>query len=138
MIDPELRAAATDVLIRYATGIDFRDWALFRTCFTTDCDVDYGEIGHWRSCEEITAWMAETHEPFGPTMHRVTNISFAAEAGGLESRSYVQAVLVLADRSAAIHAYGSYHDSFVSTDGGLRIARRLFSLGITELHPATA
>lgn len=135
-IDTLLRAEATDVLVRYATGIDSRDWALFRTCFTEDCDVDYGEIGHWLSCDEITTWMAETHEPFGPTMHRITNITFAGDQDAVTSRSYVQAVLVMPDRSSSIHAYGSYDDVVLRSGGGLRIARRLFTLAITEVHSA--
>ena len=44
-IDHEVRADVADVLVRYATGIDRRDWELFRTCFTEDCDADYGDIG---------------------------------------------------------------------------------------------
>jgi len=32
----------TDVLVRYATGIDTKDWTLFRTCFTNDVSADYG------------------------------------------------------------------------------------------------
>ena len=135
-IPTSLREEATDVLIRYATGIDSRDWPLFGTCFTVDCDVDYGEIGHWRSREEITAWMAQTHDPFGPTMHRITNVSFGSDIDPLVSKSYVQAVLVTSDRTAAIHAYGWYSDVFARTEDGLRIARRVFALGITEMHSA--
>jgi hypothetical protein len=34
-----------DVVLRYATGIDRRDWPLFRTVFTDDCELDYGKVG---------------------------------------------------------------------------------------------
>jgi len=44
-VDRDVRADVADVLVRYATGIDQRDWALFRTCFTEDCEADYGGIG---------------------------------------------------------------------------------------------
>ena len=39
-VDRAVRQDVADVLVRYATGIDRRDWALFRACFTEDCDVD--------------------------------------------------------------------------------------------------
>lgn len=29
----------SQVLLRFTTGIDRRDWALFRTAFTDDCQV---------------------------------------------------------------------------------------------------
>ena len=54
-LDRGTRQDVTDVLVRYATGIDQRDWALFRTCFTEDCVVDYGDIGLWHGVDEVTA-----------------------------------------------------------------------------------
>ena len=44
-LDRAARGDIAEVLVRYATGIDRRDWTLFRTCFTDDCDADYGDIG---------------------------------------------------------------------------------------------
>jgi SnoaL-like domain len=37
----EVRAAVLDVLARFAHGIDGRDWALYRSVFTDEIDVDY-------------------------------------------------------------------------------------------------
>jgi len=37
----ETRAAVLDVLARFAHGIDGRDWALYRSVFTDEIDVDY-------------------------------------------------------------------------------------------------
>jgi 3-phenylpropionate/cinnamic acid dioxygenase small subunit len=128
-------AAIADVLVRYATGIDRRDWKLFSTCFTVDCDADYGEIGHWHGTEEITAWMADSHEPLGLTMHRITNVVVAiADDATATSRSYVHGVVTTADRSAAIHAFGYYDDELVSTSDGWQIARRLFTPVTMEMH----
>ncbi len=42
-IDREVRQDIAEVLVRYATGIDRRDWALLRSCFTDDCEADYGD-----------------------------------------------------------------------------------------------
>jgi len=33
------RAAISDVLIRYATGVDTRDWPLLRSCFTDEIET---------------------------------------------------------------------------------------------------
>jgi hypothetical protein len=37
----EDRAAALDVLARFAHGIDGRDWVLYRSVFTDEVDIDY-------------------------------------------------------------------------------------------------
>ena len=47
----------TEVLIRYATGIDSKDWVLLRTCWTEDVDVDYGEVGRYSGADAITGLM---------------------------------------------------------------------------------
>jgi hypothetical protein len=45
------------VLIGYATGIDQRDWALFHSLFTSDCDADYGSFGKWHGANLLTEYM---------------------------------------------------------------------------------
>jgi SnoaL-like domain len=42
-LDVRARLDIADVLVRYASGIDRCDWALFRSCFTDDCDADYDD-----------------------------------------------------------------------------------------------
>jgi 3-phenylpropionate/cinnamic acid dioxygenase small subunit len=130
----DVRNAVTDVLVRYASGIDSRDWNLLRSCFTDDCDADYGDIGHWRGADEINAWMAQTHDPLGPTLHRITNVTMAESDGGVVTRCYVHALITLPDRSA-IHAYGWYDDVLVSGRDGWKIAVRRFTSVATESRP---
>ncbi len=132
-LDRDVRDRVTDVLVRYATGIDSRDWELFKTCFTGDCDADYGDIGHWHGSDEIAAWMAQTHEPVGPTLHRITNIALTPVGERVVARSYVHAVLVMSD-GAAIHGFGMYDDELVSSPDGWRIARRRFTTVTVERH----
>lgn len=50
-----------EVLIRYATGIDQRDWDLFRTCWTPDVVADYGEIGQFAGIDVLTDFMFASH-----------------------------------------------------------------------------
>ena len=39
------RAEISDVLHRYATGLDMREWALYRSIFTDEVDIDFSSIG---------------------------------------------------------------------------------------------
>jgi 3-phenylpropionate/cinnamic acid dioxygenase small subunit len=123
--DRAARQDVADVLVRYATGIDRRDWELFRTCFTDDCVADYGDIGVWHGANEITAWMDATHAPMGHTMHRITNQAVTPTADGMAARSYVHVILQVAGN--VIQGYGFYDDELVETDAGWKIARRRFT-----------
>jgi len=42
-----------EVLIRYATGIDSKDWSLLRSCWTDEIDVDYQQLGRFASADAI-------------------------------------------------------------------------------------
>lgn len=127
MTEYQDRQDISDVLIRYASGIDGRDWALFRTVFTADCDVDYGDIGHWRSVEEITDFMDRAHAMAGHTLHRVTNIAVTVEGDRAAARAYVDALILAQDNATGVQAAGFYDDELVRTDAGWRIARRRFT-----------
>jgi 3-phenylpropionate/cinnamic acid dioxygenase small subunit len=135
-VDREVRQDVADLLIRYATGIDARDWPLFRSCFTDDCEADYGDdIGVWHSADAITAWMRETHEPCGHTMHRITNIVVTPRDGGVAARSYVDGLIMFGDNQAGTRATGYYDDELVATDDGWKIARRRFTAVLLQFFP---
>ena len=126
-IDHEVRAAVAEVLVRYATGIDRRDWALFRSCFTEDCDADYGAVGVWRGAGALTEWMRETHAPCGHTLHRITNEVVTPHDHGVSSHSYVDALIMSADNMSGTQAVGYYDDVLVQVSGEWKIARRRFT-----------
>ena len=127
-LERAMREDVAEVLVRYATGIDQRDWTLFRTCFTDDCVADYGEIGRWRGVDQITDWMDTTHAPFGHTMHRITNVSVQPTPDGATARSYVHVVLRDTANAHGVQAYGFYDDALVRTDSGWKIAQRRYTM----------
>ena len=120
------REEITDVLIRYATGIDRKDWPLFRTVFTDDCELDYGEIGTFTGVDAITEFMDQAHSMAGHTMHRLTNQVIAVDGDKAEARTYVDALIML-DANSGANAVGFYDDELVRGDGGWRVARRRFT-----------
>ena len=134
-VDPEVRTDVGDLLFRYAAGIDQRDWELFRSCFTDECEADYGAIGVWHSGDEITTWMRDVHEPAGHTMHRITNVMVAPRADGVGARSYVEALVMFADNANGTRATGFYDDELVQTGDGWKIARRRFTMVLLQLVP---
>ncbi len=126
--DREVEHDVAEVLVRYATGIDRRDWGLFRTCFTPDVEADYGDIGVWHGVDEITEWMRVTHEPCGHTLHRITNVAVTpVDEDHVLARSYVQALVLFGDNTSGVNAVGFYDDDLVRTDDGWKIAHRQFT-----------
>jgi 3-phenylpropionate/cinnamic acid dioxygenase small subunit len=122
----EDREGIADVLVRYATGIDRRDWPLFRTVFTDDCELDYGEVGSWKGADAVTEFMQQAHAMAGHTMHRLTNQVITVDGDKAQSRTYVDALIMVGDKGSGVNAAGFYDDEFVRTEQGWQIARRRF------------
>jgi 3-phenylpropionate/cinnamic acid dioxygenase small subunit len=127
MTDRDDRQDISDLLVRYATGIDRRDWPLFRTVFTDDCELDYGEIGAWQGVDAVTEFMDTTHAMAGHTLHRLTNQAIALDGDKATARTYIDAVIMFGDNQSGVNAWGFYDDDIVRTDKGWRIARRRFT-----------
>jgi 3-phenylpropionate/cinnamic acid dioxygenase small subunit len=127
MTERDDRQDISDVLVRYATGIDRRDWPLFRTVFTDDCQLDYGEIGIWNGVDAVTDFMEQTHAMAGHTMHRLTNQTIVVDGDKASSRTYVDAVIMFGDNQGGVNALGFYDDEIVRTADGWRIALRQFT-----------
>jgi 3-phenylpropionate/cinnamic acid dioxygenase small subunit len=127
MTDREDRQDIAEVLVRYATGIDRRDWSLFRTVFTDDCELDYGEIGAWHGIDAVAEFMQQAHAMAGHTLHRLTNQVITVNGDRAEARSYVDALIMVGDNTSGVNGIGYYDDELVRTDTGWRIARRRFT-----------
>ena len=126
MTEREDRQDIADVLVRYATGIDRRDWPLFRTVFTDDCELDYGEVGSWQGVDAVTEFMQQAHALAGHTMHRLTNQVIAVDGDSAQARTYVDALIMLANNNSGVNAAGFYDDELVRTERGWQIVRRRF------------
>jgi len=120
----EDRQDISDLLVRYATGIDRRDWALFRTVFTDDCELDYGEIGVWKGVDAVTDFMEQVHALAGHTMHRLSNHAIAVDGDKAVARTYIDGLIMGGDNKSGVNAIGFYDDEIVRTEDGWRIARR--------------
>jgi hypothetical protein len=116
-----------EVLIRYATGIDSKDWPLLRSCWTDEIDVDYQQLGRFTSPDALTDVMRQLHENMGPTYHRLSNFVISVEGDRATVRSYVHAVLMLQpdDDTNWVDALGHYDDVFLRTTDGWRINKRV-------------
>ncbi|ODR18409.1 nuclear transport factor 2 family protein [Mycolicibacterium porcinum] len=123
----EDRSDIIDVLVRYATGIDRRDWPLFRTVFTDDCVLDYGEIGSWNGVDAVTEFMDQVHAMAGHTMHRLSNHAIAVDGDTATARTYVDSLIMAQDNSSGVSGIGFYDDDLVRTSSGWQIARRRFT-----------
>jgi 3-phenylpropionate/cinnamic acid dioxygenase small subunit len=123
----EDRQDISDVLLRYATGIDRRDWTVFRSAFTQDCELDYGEIGTWHGVDAVTDFMEKSHAMAGHTMHRLTNQVIAVDGDVAVARTYVDGLIMFGENDSGVNAVGFYDDDVVRTDAGWRIARRRFT-----------
>ncbi|MDT5145379.1 MAG: hypothetical protein QOC58_24 [Mycobacterium sp.] len=127
MTESEDKQNISDLLVRYATGIDRRDWPLFRTVFTDDCELDYGEIGAWSGVDAVTDFMTRAHAPAGHTLHRLSNQVITVDGDTASARTYVDALIMAGDNQTGVNGIGFYDDHIVRGADGWRIARRRFT-----------
>ena len=127
------RAEISDVFTRYATGIDTRDWALWRTCFTDDAEfcpsarppfIVSGADAVVRRCKENV-------EGFDATQHTITNHKIELDGDTAHCTSYVHAQHVLQSDFPGGHMIlaGIYTCEFIRTAEGWKI--RKYSLTIS-------
>lgn len=121
------RQDISDLLVRYATGIDRRDWPLFRTVFTDDCELDYGEIGRWTGVDAVAGFMEQVHALAGHTLHRLSNQAITVDGDHATARTYIDGLILAADNNSGVNAIGFYDDEMVRTPAGWRIARRRYT-----------
>jgi 3-phenylpropionate/cinnamic acid dioxygenase small subunit len=127
MLSHEDERQITAVMIRYATGIDRRDWPLLATCFTTDCRSEYGNFGKFETGKALVEFMDMAHRDVGPTLHRMSNTVIQGDGDRATARTYVDALLTPREDGSVTHrGVGYYDDDLVKTADGWRISHRRF------------
>jgi len=124
----EVRIELEDVLTRYASAIDNREWELLDDVFTTDARLDYRSAGGIEGTFPVVRdWLAEVLPIFDVTQHLVVNREFSTSDHGVRGRACFLNVnrLHVEGKLWLFTVGGRYHDEFVDTPGGWRIAQRI-------------
>ena len=123
------RQAISDVVIRYATGIDMRDWEAYRSCFTDQLEVDFTSFsgGEPRTLtgDEWVAGVRAGLSGFAATQHISTNHVITLDGDEATCVSYMQAQHYLPNEKGdnALTLGGYYTNTLVRTGDGWRIRR---------------
>jgi len=118
------RIALQDVLLRYAAGVDERDFALYESCFADHVEVvGFGpEPFHGRA-----AWVTYVKgalERFGPTQHMLGPQLATVDGDRAHCRTDVQATHYLKEPQGQILTlWATYESDMVRTAEGWKIVR---------------
>ena len=124
------RVEIDDLLIRYATAVDARDWGLLDTVFAADADLDYRSAGGIRGrYDEVRRWLASVLPVFTWTQHLVVNraVDLAADGATATALSIFHNPngLRVDGEPWLFTVGGRYHDRLARQSEGWRITSRV-------------
>jgi len=123
------RQEIDDLLTRYATAVDTKDWELYETVFTEDAFIDYESAGGIKGkLPEIRAWLEKTLAMFPMTQHVVCNRVIELDGATAKARSVFYNPMALPQEESAHILFfdgGYYNDQLVKTENGWKIRERI-------------
>lgn len=132
------RIEIDDLLTRYATALDAKDWDLWASCFTPDAFIDYTSAGGIKgTLPEVRQWLTDVMAGFPMTQHLVTNRAVHLDGDTATCRSCLFNPMGVPDNESLMVFFdgGYYRDRLVRTMGGWRIAERIEETTFsTRLH----
>ncbi|MDP6876308.1 MAG: nuclear transport factor 2 family protein [Alphaproteobacteria bacterium] len=129
------REDISQVLYRYATAIDTRDWDLLATCFTEDLEADFRSFGGREVVKGRDTWLEaikSTIAGLDATQHLTANHVHNVDGDSATLVAYLQAVHRLdTARSDPEYTVGGYYtcDMLRGDDGQWRMRR--YSLSVS-------
>ena len=139
------RLAIEELLVRYCTIVDTRDFARFDEVFTADAVIDYTDAGGIRGAlPEIKAWLTQALAPFVIVQHVVSNFDIRIDGDRAESTCYLFNPMGLRGaettpggaETTLFWCGGRYRDELVRVQGAWRIKSRTNEL--LYMHGAPA
>ena len=117
------RIAAEDLLTRYATAVDRRDWQQYRSIFTADAEIDYTSAGGIAgTVDEVVEFLSTSLELFEMTQHLVSNIDLEVNGDSAPVTAMFNNPMRLPGGDTWFTG-GWYHHDLVRTPDGWRSQR---------------
>ena len=125
MREPDDPRAITETVYRYATGVDTRDWALYRSIFADEVAIDFSSYDGQLAAGVMSAdrWVARVRPLFtglAATQHTMTNpiVELDDDAKHARCRMYMQAAHALDHGDDdAWFTIGGYYDDRLCREG---------------------
>jgi 3-phenylpropionate/cinnamic acid dioxygenase small subunit len=123
------RQDIVDLLTRYATAVDTRDWDLLASIFTPEAYCDYSQSGWIRgTIAEIVQAFRNTDKPEDTTVtqHIISNhvVDIDGDRGQVRAYLHAQHALPASDGSTSLYTVGGiYTDDVIRRVDGWKIAR---------------
>lgn len=128
------RIALQDVMLKYAAGVDERDFDLYASCFLENVEVvDFGEAPI-NGRDEWVKYVKGALDNYGPTQHMLGPQLATIDGDNAHCRTDVQALHYLKQPEGEILTlWATYETDMVRTDEGWKISKhRLVSRGIRQ------
>jgi hypothetical protein len=149
-MDASDRLAVAETVYRYATGVDRRDWALYRSLFTDTVTIDFSSYDpdlppRQMRADEWVAGLVPLFTGLAATQHSMTNPLATIGGDTAAITMYVQAHHVFDPRDAASwYTIGGYYENTLARVDGrwlltgvrLTVTWRAGDQGIMELARA--
>ena len=112
------RAEIEDLIVRYATAVDSRNWSLLDQVFADGAEIDYrpngGPVSTYPAMVDL---LSASLEPFAATQHVMTNMAIDVEGDGATVRFYrVGHMVMLIDGDEVMLDEGGFYDLVVRRD----------------------
>ena len=128
------RQALQDVMLRYAAGVDDRDFDLYRSCFADDVEVvGFGP----NAIQGADAWLEFVRtalEQYGATQHMLGPQLATIEGDTAETRNDVQAMHELKTEGGLFTLWATYLTRMQKQNGEWKIVRHELISRATERH----
>ena len=128
------RIALQDVMLKYAAGVDERDFDLYASCFMDDVEIlDFGE-STINGRDNWVTFVKEALNAYGPTQHMLGPQFATTDGDEAHCRTDVQALHYLKEPEGEILTlWATYETDMKRVNGGWKISRhRLVSRGIRQ------
>ena len=133
------RIALQDVMLRYAAGIDERDFDMYRSCFADDVEV----LGfREEAVSGAQAWLdfvKATLERYGPTQHMLGPQLATVNGDTAHARTDVQALHYLKQPEGTTQTvWATYESDMRRINGEWKIFRHRFVPRGTRVQPSSS